>query len=192
MAFNDKSGFGETLLVSAGSEPVDPLGWRCVTRVDKWNEADLGGAPYETLTHVGNLRLIGGASLFWERAITKVPSGSATGAALQALSSDNAVIGVSSGTGAAAKTQTALQTTGTKFYSSMTTGWPAHTDGTSSSGQQDCVFKASFGTTKANVAWREWAVANSSGGRHINRAVSNLGTKATGTWTITVTLTETT
>lgn len=191
----ERSGMTETARVDYYSGPSEFYNWRCISTVEKWSKAayDAGAPPEEVLTQVGNLRLIGGASIIWQRLITKAPSTSSTGAALQALSTDNAKIGVGTSTATASKTQTALQAASTaKKYKGMSTGFPSHTDATGSTSAQSCQFKASFTSTEANFAWREWAVANSSGGRHINRAVGNLGTKTTGTWTLTVTLTETT
>ena len=51
------------------------------------------------------------------------------------------------------------------------------------------VFRATFGASEANFAWNEWVIANSTvdgTGRILNRKAAGLGTKATGTWTLTV------
>jgi hypothetical protein len=191
-----KGGFKDRATVTVGNQKKEPLGWLCRSRVEKYHTGDYPhGRPYETMEHTGNLQLIGGASLFWERAITLAPTTSATGAALQALSTATAVIGVGDNSTAAVGTQEGLKSTGGAtgiWYSTMTTGFPSHTDATTSTGGRTTQFKASYGSTQANFAWNEWAVANSSGGRHINRAVASLGTKTTGTWTLTVDLTLTT
>lgn len=165
----------------------------CQTVVRKYSAADFsaGRPPYETITHTGNLRYVGGASVFWERLITKAPSTSSTGAALQAFSSDNALIAVSTSTAARSKTSTGIG--GSPVYSTLSSA-PGHTDSNSSTGAQSCQFKASWGTTSANFAWRSWGVCNSTGTgqRWLNQVLQNLGTKTTGTWTLTVTLTEAT
>jgi hypothetical protein len=50
-------------------------------------------------------------------------------------------------------------------------------------------FSSDFLTGEANYAWAEWAVANaSSAGIILNRKVEALGTKTSGTWTLTVTV----
>lgn len=49
---------------------------------------------------------------------------------------------------------------------------------------------AAYGPTEGNFAWNEFGVFNAiSGGTMLNRAVSSLGTKTTGTYTFTVTIT---
>lgn len=191
----EHGGMKERTAVGYYSGPSEGFNWKCITTVEKWDQRsfDAGLPPNDVLEHVGNVRLIGGASALWQRLITIAASTSSTGAALQAFSTGNAKIGVGTSTVAAAKAQTALQSTNSaKKYKGMSSGWPAHTDHTTSTAAQSCAFKASYTSTEANFAWREWGVANSSAGRHLNRSVGNLGTKTTGTWTLTVTLTETT
>lgn len=57
------------------------------------------------------------------------------------------------------------------------------------SGRQ-IVYRASFGDTAANFEWNEAAIVNGSGTNAVamNRKVANLGTKATGTWTLQITI----
>ena len=188
----ERAGSKERAAVGYYPANTEHYNWKAITTVEKWSAARhaAGLPPDEVVEHVGNIRLIGGASILWERLITKNPSTSTTGVALQAFSSV-AVIGVGTSTVAASKTQTGLQST-SKAYATMSSGYPSHTDGSTSTAAQSCQFAASFGTTVANFAWREWGVGNSSGGRFLNRSVGNLGTKTTGTWTLTLTLTETT
>ncbi len=67
----------------------------------------------------------------------------------------------------------------------MDATFPTHTGGTNSA-----VFSATFGSGTANFAWNEWAVFNgSTGNTMLNRKVASLGTKATGSWQLQVTLT---
>jgi hypothetical protein len=56
----------------------------------------------------------------------------------------------------------------------------------------ELVFKSSFGDAQANWTWSEWGVFNAStAGTMLTRKVESLGTKVSGTWVITATLTVT-
>lgn len=51
-------------------------------------------------------------------------------------------------------------------------------------------FKSSFATGDANFAWQEWGIFNASAsGTMLCRKVESLGTKTTGTWVLTATVT---
>ncbi len=95
----------------------------------------------------------------------------------------NAHIGVGDSTAAFSPSQTDLQASSNKVRKGMEANFPTRTN-------NQLVFKSSFGPTEANFSWREWGVFNaSSGGVMLNRKVENLGTKSSGTWVLTVTLT---
>lgn len=95
----------------------------------------------------------------------------------------NSHIGVGDSTTAFAASQTDLQASSNKARKGMEATFPTRTN-------NQLVFKSSFGTTDANFAWQEWGVFNaSSGGVMLNRKVENLGSKSSGTWLLTVTLT---
>ncbi len=101
----------------------------------------------------------------------------------------NAHIGVGNTNTEFAATQTQLEgerlweTTGEADRQGMEAAHPARTENAID-------FKASFGADDANFAWLEWGVFNDdSAGLMLNRKVENLGTKAGGTWVLTVTLT---
>jgi hypothetical protein len=53
--------------------------------------------------------------------------------------------------------------------------------------------KSSFADGEANWVWNEWATFNAASGATsmLNRKVASMGTKASGVWTLTVTLTLT-
>ncbi len=94
----------------------------------------------------------------------------------------NAYIGVGSGSTAFAATQTDLQGA-SKTRKGMESGFPTRSN-------NELTFKSSFGTDDANHAWAEWGVFNaSSSGIMLSRKVEDLGTKTTGTWVFTATLT---
>lgn len=194
MAVNNAR-LGETGVIGSASMGHEGTRWRCQWGVEKhWLEDDArsGRRKGERVSeqYEGNLLLNGGASLIWERFITKKPSTSSTGAALQAFSSANARIGVGNSTATAAITQTDLQGA-SKKYNGMSAGYPSHTDGTSSSGARQIQARALFTTAQANFAWQEWGMFNSTGAskRMLNRKVQSLGTKTSSAqWTFTVTL----
>ena len=128
--------------------------------------------PYEVVDISGNGLLNEGINNMW----TLICGGSAT-----AYDNTYARLGVGSSDTAHAAAQTDLQAETDKLYVAMESGYPEY--GTS----QKAVFKGSFGSSDANFAWNEWSVDNgSSAALNINRKVESLGTKSTGTWTLTV------
>ena len=148
----------------------------------------------ETIEKEHNLLMYGGVSCLWECLI-----GNGTTTAGQNLTYFNhaqAAIGVGDSSTAAAATQTNLQAGTNGYRQACDSGYPSHTDGTTSSANT-ITFQATVGTSNANFAWQEWAVFNSvgsgsppSGGRMLNRAVTSLGTKTSAaSWQFTVTIT---
>jgi hypothetical protein len=66
-----------------------------------------------------------------------------------------------------------------KLFKAMNATYPIRTS-------QTMAWQSDFLTGEANYAWNEWSVRNSSGAdKNINRKVQSLGTKASGTWTLT-------
>jgi len=131
--------------------------------------------PYQIIESEGNCLLNTGIDEMWDL-ITGAVSG-----ADHIYDSSHAQIGVGDSDSAADATQTDLQGSN-KTYKGMEAGYP-----TSSS--QKATFKASFGASDANYAWKEWVVKHSSSGICLNRKVDSLGTKSSGTWTLEITLT---
>lgn len=94
----------------------------------------------------------------------------------------NSLIGVGDGTAIATPNQTALAG-GTYSFAAMETGFP-------SLGAQAARFKSSFGAAIANHAWYEWTIVNGTvSDKNMNRKAENLGVKASGTWTLEVSVT---
>lgn len=187
---NEGAGLGVGLMAS------EQHGWYCVTNLSEKYIADdpvTGHSAGTVIDHtpiVGNLLMNGGASVLWERLITKNPS-TGTGGALIGYSTDNAMIAVSTDATAAAVTQTALQGSTSVYFGSMEAGYPAHTDGTAATTAREVQFRMVATTSEANNAWNEWGVFSSSSaaGRMLNRKVQSLGTKTSAAqWTLTVTL----
>lgn len=107
----------------------------------------------------------------------------------------NAYIGVGDTNTAEAATQTELQATANasnRFYKAMNATFPSRSSQTLS-------FQSDFDSGEANFAWAEWTIAAGAtsasgsgflvGTTNLNRKVQSLGTKATGTWTFTGTIT---
>ena len=98
----------------------------------------------------------------------------------------NSYIGVGDSTTAFSAAHTDLQASTNKLRVAMEATFPTIATNV-------LVFKSSFGDAQANFAWQEWAVFNaSSAGTMLARKVESLGTKTSGTWVVTATLTVTT
>ena len=123
----------------------------------------------------GNLFLNEGIQELWDLAIA---AGGTT-----AYNNANAEIGVGDSTTAEAATQTDLQAATNKLFKAMVATYPQRTN-------QTVDFRSDFTSAEANYAWQEWSVRNgNTRNKNLNRKVQSLGTKATGTWTITASLT---
>lgn len=154
----------------------DTITWGCHTRVDKYDD---DGNLIDVVEIDGNLLLIGGASALWERLI---------GTGVTAFDNTNAYLGVGNSSTAAADTDPDL-VGASKLRKAMDATYPQHSDSTSVAGAKSIVYRATFGSADANFAWSEWGIFNASAaGRMLNRKVESLGTKATGTWVLTITL----
>lgn len=97
----------------------------------------------------------------------------------------NAYIGVGDSSTAFAAGQTDLQAATNKVRVAMEATYPQIST-------NQLTFKSSYGAGVAEWAWNEWAVFNAAAsGTMLNRKVESLGTKSSGTWDLTVTLTVT-
>jgi hypothetical protein len=103
-----------------------------------------------------------------------------------AFNAANARLGVGDSSTAEAATQTDLQAATNKTYKAMNSTWPKLTG----TGNVTANFQSDFLTADANYVWNEWVVDNgSTAAKTMNRKVASLGTKTTGTWTLTATIT---
>lgn len=187
--------------VKYGDANKAPLGheraqWRCSIDVvhlegdiEQVPEADreawLNSAKVLSKYHAeDNLLMYGGVSALWQQLIGS--------GAITAFNNANAYIGVGDSTTAEAATQTDLQASTNKLRKAMDSGYPSHTDGTTS-GAASIVFRCTLGGSDANwgTGVQEVAVFNAAtGGRMLNRRVTNLGTKTAGnTAQVTITIT---
>lgn len=184
---NDKWDAQRPLIEAARN--LDVAVWVGRATVDKYDgdwtgeqiAAGLAGEPYERVIGTPQLLAYGGASAFWHRLTG--------GTTVAAFDNSNAHIGVGDSNTSAAATQTDLQAASNKLRKAMDSTYPQHTDATTSGGAS-AVFRSTFASGDANFAWAEWAIFNaSSSGRMLNRKVEALGTKAGGSWTLTLTCT---
>lgn len=176
-----------------GAFAHDPAKWRIHWAVAKFHNKDVGDisprdVPDEMVEIDRNALMYGGASCLWQ---CLIGNGTTTsGQTLTFFNNGNAAVGVGDSTTAVAATQTDLQAATNKLRKGMDSTYPQHTDGTTSAAAS-IVFKASFGTSEANFAWNEVGVFNSSSagvGRMLNRLQQSFGTKSSGTWSMTVTI----
>jgi hypothetical protein len=123
----------------------------------------------------GNLLLNEGIQELWDLAIA---AGGTT-----AYNNANADIGVGDSNAAEAATQTDLQAASNKLFKAMVATYPQRTN-------QTVDFRSDFTSGEANYAWQEWSVRNgNTRNKNLNRKVQSLGTKTTGTWTLTASIT---
>jgi hypothetical protein len=167
-------------------EKQDTTSWLCRYRLSKYRQdiESYGGReaefherfkPYEVIEGEGNCLLNSGINEMWDLICGEV-SGSG-----HVFDNAHAQIGVGDSSTAAIPSQTDLQAASSKTYKGMESGYPTTTD-------QKITFKASFGDTEANHAWNEWVVRQATSEICLNRKVESLGTKASGTWTLEVSI----
>lgn len=153
----------------------------------------LVGEPEEYQEVHGNLLLNEGIQRLQD--MTMIATVTSNQVAGNPWSNANAFIGVGDTATAEAATQTELLATAAaanRFYKAMVATYPIRTN-------QSVDFRSDFTSTEANFAWQEWTVAAGAttasgsgfltGTINLNRKVQSLGTKSTGTWTMTGTVT---
>jgi hypothetical protein len=150
----------------------------------------LVGPPEECAEIVGNLLLNEGIQRLQD--MTMIATVTSNQVAGNPWSNANAFLGVGDSATAEAATQTDLQASTNKFYKAMNATYPSRSSQTVS-------FQSDFITSEANYVWNEWSVSagatSASGGgftvgtTNLNRKVASLGTKSSGTWTLTAQIT---
>jgi len=128
--------------------------------------------PYETVVGDYNAMVDGGI----DRCLLLLVGGGGT-----AYNNANAYLGVGDSTVAWGTTQTDLQAATNKLRTGMKATYPV-------TGTKKQTFASDFTTGQANWVWAEWCIANAVSGATslLSRKVEALGTKASGTWTLTV------
>lgn len=145
----------------------------------------LGVKPYETVVRPGNLLTTAGLQRLTNLLI---------GAGGTALTNTTARLGTGNSATAAAVGQTDLQASagsGNRWFQIMDATFPTAVNGV-------VTLKSTFATGDGNYAWAEWCSdigtatvtsANTVNATMLNRAVQSLGTKVSGSWVLTATLT---
>lgn len=169
--------------------------WSCLWVCEKWSEDavkfarkkldKVGEISSAELRHLlvkpeieeeipGNMLLNEGIQLILDLLI---------GAGGTVANNTNAQIGVGDSSTAEAATQVDLQAGANKLFKAMNATYPIRTN-------QTMAWQSDFTTGEANYAWNEWSVRNQAAAdKNINRKVQSLGTKASGTWTLTAQVT---
>lgn len=140
----------------------------------------------EIMEVAGNLLLNEGIQRFED--LTMVATGLVSNqVATNYWSNTNTYLGVGDSVTAEAATQVELQAATNRFYKVMNATYPSRSS-------QTITFQADYTTTEANYVWAEWAIAAgattasgagfTTGTINLNRKVAALGTKASGTWTL--------
>lgn len=147
---------------------------------------EIVGPPEECAEIKGNLLLNEGIQRMLD--LTMIATVTNNQTAGNPWANSNAQLGVGDSSAAEAATQTELQAATNRFYAAMNATYPSRSNQTVS-------FQTDFTTSNANYAWNEWTVATGSSGSppsgtiNLNRKVASLGTKASGTWTLTAQIT---
>ena len=148
----------------------DTLRVRGHLRIDKY---DADGRLYD-VTEAENIFLTTGINEIWKLV---------TGQSANTYTNAQAQIGIGDSATAAAAGQTDLQAATNKTYKAMAASYPS----VPSAGAVQ--FQAVFASADANYVWNEFVVRQLTSLVCIDRGVSSMGTKASGTtWTVTVTL----
>ena len=150
---------------------IDQMTVRGHLHIDKYDAAgELVGS-----TDAENIFLTVGINEIWKLV---------TGQSATTFTNATATIGIGDSATAATAAQTDLQAATNKTYVAMDASYPT----VPAAGAVQ--FKATFGTAAANYVWSEFVIKHSGSAICIDRGVTAMGTKASGTtWVATVTLT---
>lgn len=157
----------------------ESLKWNAMWKIEKYKDvfSYFEGKSYEINIIKKNIALNTGINLIW----TLVCGGDGI-----AFTEGNSFIGIGDSDAAEDITQTGLQATTNKLYKKMEPGYP--TFGTI----EQVNWQSVFGAQDANFDWKEFTVANgdTSSAVHLNRKVSDQGTKTAGeVWSVRLTIT---
>jgi hypothetical protein len=205
MSNPDKALATDTAHIGARMDAVDSIRWSPVATVEKYDDDQTawvanrlgiltplgahfeaaGVKPYETLVAAGNLLTTAGLN----RLTSLMIAGGGQGATNTATR-----LGVGNSTTAAAVGQTDLQASAgsaNRWFQVMDATYPQQSNGV-------LTFKSTFATGDGNFVWNEWCVdigtptvtsGNTVNANMLNRAVQSLGTKVSGSWVLTATIT---
>lgn len=205
MSLPDHARGHDAATLAAGMAAGDSIHWSPVALVEKYDDDQTawvtsrtgihtplardfeaaGVRPYEVVEKAGNLLTTAGLN----RLTSLMIAGGGQGATNTATR-----LGVGNSSTAAAVGQTDLQASSgssNRQFQVMDATYPQQSNGV-------LTFKSTFATGEANFAWAEWCVdigtptvsaGTTVAALMLNRAVQSLGTKASGTWVLTATIT---
>jgi hypothetical protein len=168
-------------------ERAEKASWKAHTLVQKWHDPadyEAGLEPDEVVEEEGNLLLNAGITRLLNLAI---------GAGGQAFTNGVTRLGVGNGATAATAGDTDLAAAagaGNRLFHIMDATYPQVAG-------QTMTFRATYQDAEANFVWAEWGIDQGGAGGNtavvvapmLNRRVVALGTKLSGVWTLTVTVT---
>lgn len=204
MARVDGAVLAEHVRLGVAVGDLDPVRWRARARVRKWDDdqvewvrsrtgvldpqGDLLGAhidPYETVEADGNLLTTAGLG----RVTSLIIAGGGQGLTATAT---RLGVGDSSTAANVADTDLGAASGSThRYFQVMDATYPSQSGGVITA-------QATYNSSTANFAWAEWGLdigtPTVAGGTTVaavllNHKITALGTKATGTWTLQVTIT---
>jgi hypothetical protein len=205
MTMPDQAHGADLAHVGATMDAADAIRWRPMATVEKYDEDQTawlrnrsgilspmarhfeaaGLTPYEVVEAPGNLLTTAGLN----RLTSLMIAGGGQGATNTATR-----LGVGNSTTAAAVGQTDLQAAAgstNRWFQVMDATYPQQSNGV-------LTFKSTFATGDGNFVWNEWCVdigtptvssGNTVSALMLNRAVQSLGTKVSGSWVLTATIT---
>jgi hypothetical protein len=200
---DDQAHGSDAAALTISSDAHDTIFWQTVWTCEKWSEeacefvrrkldlpdwAEISSALLRPLVPAEELVVVPGNLLLNEGIQRLLDLLIAAGGATYANAS--AYIGVGDTNTAEVATQTELQAAqnaANRFYKAMNATFPSRA-------AQTVTWQSDFTSTEANFHWQEWTISSGAttasgagflvGTTNLNRKVQDLGTKATGTWTL--------
>lgn len=177
----------EAVAGEAEDPRAEKLNWAVATKVEKWHDPEAhaaGEEPDEVVEDAGNILLNAGITRLLNLLI---------GAGGAAYTNGVARLGIGNGSTGVVAGDTDLSAAAgaaNRLFRTMDATYPQVA-------AQTVTFRATYLDAEANFAWNEWGIDAGGGGGNtttvvaplLNRRVVTLGTKASGVWTLTVSIT---
>lgn len=195
-SFNDLVVASDGAVVSFRPVFFEEMSWRCDWFCEQWSEemvdfarrkfgldkiAPVSSALLRKLRRA-EVEIDAGGNLLLNEGIAEMEDLLIAAGGTTSFANANADMGVGDSTTAEAATQTDLQAATNKLFKAMNATFPSRSS-------QTLTFQSDFTSAEANFAWQEMSIRNgNTRNRNLNRKVTSLGTKATGTWTLTGTV----
>jgi len=192
--------------------PHEGVRWRVDLQTKKFAVADYRAAQAAGIAHgttdplvvpkpigvfssSGNILTYGGADLLWLGLRTGLSGTSGLANTLYNNGNAGIIVGDTTQSVVATRTEIAASTGATHRYTKgMDATFPTHTTGTGASTASKMLFRATFSSSQANFAWKEWGIKNRvqqslNSGRLLNYNTTSQGTKVSSAiWQFTITL----